>query len=417
MACCFIIGAWLMPQPGMAGLAISKISEEFRAGGGKPSALSPSPDGSYFFTVNYEYARSQGALYEFDPVSGSIYEVGRLNDIYVPFRPNVDGMISDGNGDTLKYYGTTFYDGAYGNGSIFEFDYDTFDLSIKASFTGSNGNGPNSRLTSAGNGKYYGTTVIGGANNLGAIFEFDPNSTESITLKASFATSTGELPFASLTAAGNGKYYGTTYRGSAYDNGGVFEFDSATGSITLKDSFNGVNGARPTAALTSAGNGKYYGTTYQGGANGFGGVFEFDSATGFIALKDSFDGPNGAGNDSSALIAAGNGKYYGTTNLGAVNDFARVVYEFNAATGKIRIQDSFDSPSFYTSAFIAAGDGTYLATAQFKTYLNEDQYRYESFVIQFNPAPAPLPVLGIGVAFGWSRRLRLRVGQTSATLA
>jgi len=58
-----------------------------------------------------------------------------------------------------------------------------------------------------------------------------------------------------------------------------------------------------------------------------------------------------------------------------------------------------------------------LATAQFKTYLNEDQYRYESFVIQFNPAPAPLPVLGIGVAFGWSRRLRLRVGQTSATLA
>jgi len=66
--------------------------------------------------------------------------------------------------------------------------------------------------------------------------------------------------------------------GGANGLGAIFEFDpSGSGSITLKDSFNNTNGAYPNAALTSAGNGKYYGTTTNGGANELGSIFEFNS--------------------------------------------------------------------------------------------------------------------------------------------
>ena len=44
----------------------------------------------------------------------------------------------------------------------------------------------------------------------------------------------------------------------------------AAPTLTLKGSFNGSNGAAPYAPLTPAGNGKFYGTTVAGGANGEG---------------------------------------------------------------------------------------------------------------------------------------------------
>ena len=137
-----------------------------------------------------------------------------------------------------------------------------------------------------------------------------------ISLQGSFdGAINGSGPYAALTAAGNGIYYGTTQNGGANGNGAIFKFDSTTGSITLQDSFDGTNGSSPTAALTAAGNGLYYGTTEYGGTSNNGAIFEFDSANGSITLKGSFDGANGS-NPYAALTAAGNGLYYGTTQQG-----------------------------------------------------------------------------------------------------
>ena len=144
--------------------------------------------------------------------------------------------------------------------------------------------------------------------------------------------------------------------------GGVFEFNSTTGLITLKDSFTGTNGSNPFAALTAAGGGLYYGTTTSGGANGKGGVFEFNTTTGLITLKDSFAGTNGR-SPTAALTTAGGTLFYGTTSAGGAND-AGTIYSFNAG-----------SPQPPTSV------------------------------------PAPLPLLGAGVAFRVSRHLRRRLRQ------
>ena len=156
-------------------------------------------------------------------------------------------------------------------------------ITLKASFDGLNGSRPSAALTSDGNGKFYGTTTLGGANGpgdgAGGIFEFDPSGSGSITLKGSFDNANGAGPSAALTSAGNGKFYGTTPFGGDNGGGGIFEFDpSGSGSVTLKVLlFDGANqGVNLFSALTSAGNGKFYGTTSEGGMNNAGVIFEFD---------------------------------------------------------------------------------------------------------------------------------------------
>jgi len=278
-------------------------------------------------------------------------------------------LTSDGNG---KFYGTTTNGGDNGVGAIFEFDPSgSGSVTLKGSFNNANGAGPSAALTSAGNGKFYGTTPFGGDNGVGGIFEFDPSGSGSITLKSSFSIggANGAYPYAALTPAGNGNFYGITPNYSTNSNGveenyygTIFEFDpSGSGSITLKSSFSydTLYGTTPVAALTSDGNGKFYGSAAGVGGNLFGTIFEFDpSGSGSITLKGSFDGANGA-YPIAALTSAGNGKFYGTTSEGGMNN-AGVIFEFDPGA---------DS----------------------------------------EPTPTPLPLMGAGAAFGWSRRLRRRI--------
>jgi len=323
-------------------------------------------------------------------------------------NPNA-ALTAAGNG---IYYGTTQNGGTNGAGSIFKFDSATGSITLQDSFNGTNGSYPIAALTAAGNGIYYGTTFGGGANGNGSIFAFD-SATGSITLQGSFNGTNGSNPIAALTAAGNGIYYGTTQNGGANGNGSIFAFDSATGSITLQDSFTGTNGSNPTAGLTAAGNGIYYGTTQVGGTNDAGSIFKFDSATGSITLQDSFTGTNGS-NPIAALTAAGNGIYYGTTLGGGANGNGSI-FAFDSATGSITLQDSFNGTNGTnpTAALTAAGNGIYYGTTlgggANGNGGNGSIFAFDSGVPDSNPVPGPLPLMGAGAAFGWSRRLRRRI--------
>ena len=289
-------------------------------------------------------------------------------------------------------------------------------ITLQGSFDGAiNGSGPYAALTAAGNGIYYGTTQNGGANGNGAIFKFD-STTGSITLQDSFDGTNGQAPYAALTAAGNGLYYGTTEYGGTSNNGAIFEFDSANGSITLKGSFDGANGSNPYAALTAAGNGLYYGTTQQGGASNNGAIFEFDpanSANGSITLQGSFDFNNGS-NPYAALTAVGNGIYYGTTENGGTNGNG-AIFAFDSTTGSINLLASFDGtngsdPYGPYAALTAAGNGFFYGTTPIGGANNQGAiFAFDSGVR--DPVPGPLPLMGAGAAFGWSRRLRRRIRQ------
>ena len=267
-------------------------------------------------------------------------------------------LIAAGNG---LYYGTAVVGGANSLGTLFAFDSTSSSITLQDSFAGPNGANPKAALIAAGNGLYYGTAVSGGASNKGGIFAFD-SATGSVILKDSFTGANGSNSRAALIPAGNGLYYGTTEFGGASNQGAIFAFDSTTGSITLKNSFNGANGANPYAALIAAGNGLYYGTTFSGGASNKGSVFAFDSTTGAITLKDSFSGTNGA-YPRAALIPAGNDLYYGTTEFGGASNQG-AIFAFDTASGTIFLKDSFSGLNGFQpwAELSAADNGIYFGT-------------------------------------------------------
>ena len=96
------------------------------------------------------------------------------------------------------------------------------------------------------------------------------------------------LPDRSLIADAHGDLFGTTVRGGANGDGTVFEIAKTAhgyaSTPTTLVSFNGTNGADPTGSLIADAHGDLFGTTEVGGANGDGTVFEI-TGSGFSTHK------------------------------------------------------------------------------------------------------------------------------------
>ena len=259
---------------------------------------------------------------------------------YTGKNPRFTKMCEAGNG---KLYGMTYNAGAYGFGVLFEFDPATDNYIIKLNFDGANkGMDPNGSLMQADNGKLYGMTAGGGSNYDGVLFEFDP-ATGTYIKKLDFdGENKGRNPYGSLMQADNGKLYGMTRYGGSNNYGVLFEFDPATGTYTKKLDFDGANkGSKPQGSLMQANNGKLYGMTYQGGANNYGVLFEFDPATGIYTKKIDFERASKGGNPTGSLMQADIGKIYGMTRLGGSNGYG-VLFEYDLATDNYSKKLDFD---------------------------------------------------------------------------
>jgi uncharacterized repeat protein (TIGR03803 family) len=160
-----------------------------------------------------------------------------------------------------------------------------------------------------------------------------------ITTLASFSFSTGTHPAAGLTLSPDATtLYGTTYQGSANGLGAVFSVPVAGGTPTVLVSFHGTNGEFPHAGLTLSPDGStLYGTTYQGGANGFyGAVFSVPVTGGTPTLLASFNQLNAY--TYSGVTLSGN-TLYGAT-LGG--DYSRgTVYSVPITGGTPKVLATF----------------------------------------------------------------------------
>jgi uncharacterized repeat protein (TIGR03803 family) len=182
---------------------------------------------------------------------------------------------------------------------------------------------PGTPFVQGTNGILYGTTVAGGANDEGTVFEIGPAG--KIILLYSFCSqpgcSDGAVANAGLVQATNGNFYGTTADGGTNNMGTVFEI-TPQGKLTTLYRFCSQSGcsdgADPSAGLVQASDGNFYGTTYAGGANGDGTVFKITKA-GALTTLASFSGANGTGPDFGSLIQSSDGNFYGTTFVGGAN--------------------------------------------------------------------------------------------------
>ena len=189
------------------------------------------------------------------------------------------GLIFDRAGNL---YGTTNGSGSGSVGTVFELTPradGSWKEKVLYSFDGSDGSNPEAGLILGAAGDLYGTTSSGGSDNLGTVFKLTPNADGDWTEKVlySFNETDGAYPEAGLIFDASGNLYGTTVGGGTNNDGTVFELTSeGGGSWTEKvlHNFNGSDGFGPYAALIFDTAGNLYGTNSGGGTHNDGTAFE-----------------------------------------------------------------------------------------------------------------------------------------------
>ncbi len=276
------------------------------------------------------------------------------------------GLIQGTDGN---FYGTSFAGGDYGLGTVFQMT-PTGNVTVLASFNGTNGANPRGTMVTDTNGNFYGVTYGGGVFNAGTIFEISPGG--NLILLHDFYADPGQNPYAGLLRGADGNFYGTTERygmvfkitpsgvfsnlsispglsglslnsalvqgpdGYLYGVASLKSFSTAGGAIlrlpasggvaTVVSRFSGANGDKPFGGLAPWFGGFDGGTTASGGAYGFGSLFMMTNTGGTGIPLIYFNGTNGAYPYAPLLVTGA--QVYGGTAAGG--DFGQgVVFTYN----------------------------------------------------------------------------------------
>lgn len=176
-----------------------------------------------------------------------------------------------------KIYGMT-------NSGIYEYNPTNDAFSWKYSFPSNFGNDFKGELISGGNGKLYGVSAAGGANNYGTLFEYDIASNSGI-VRVNFSSSNGYNPRKTPIVTGN-LLYGVFDDGGANNRGTLWEYNITTSSFTVKYNFTNLNQS-PINQLMQASNGRLYGIS--GGPDGYGQLYSYDIISNTFLILKSYD--------------------------------------------------------------------------------------------------------------------------------
>ncbi|HPH84954.1 MAG TPA: Ig-like domain-containing protein, partial [Ferruginibacter sp.] len=296
-------------------------------------------------------ANGLGVLFEYDAVN-NVYT--KKFDFSTPNGVYPEGsLIETANG---KLYGMTPGGGANNQGVLFEYDVSINVYTKKVDYSFLNGINPYSSMIKASNGKLYGLTLLGGANNQGVLFEYDANSNV-YSKRFDFSSTNGSNPRGSLMEAVNGKLYGMTQNGGVNASGVLFEYNMTNNSYSKKFDFSPSNASSPFGSLIEASNSKLYGMTNQGGVNGLGVLFEYNTSNNVYIKKHDFSSANGS-NPRGSLIEASNGKLYGMTVVGGASNQG-VLFEYDANINSYTKKFDFSAPNgiYPEGSLIEASNG------------------------------------------------------------
>jgi uncharacterized repeat protein (TIGR03803 family) len=274
-------------------------------------ALAVDHSGDLFGATNQGGASNVGTVFEL-PYSSSSGSYGTLTTLATFNGVNgaspVGGLTIDSSGNLL---GTTKSGGSFNSGTVFELPYSSSTgsygtLLTLATFNFANGANPSCALTEDSAGNLFGTTAYGGVTEFGpgygTVFELPYNRSSLTygppTTLATFTSGNGANPEAGLLLDSSGDLLGTTENGGAFGYGTVFEIKVGSSAVSILGTFNILNGANPTARLTLS-KGRLYGTVTGGGA-GYGTVFEVittlpSGTAGESAYSQTLGGSGGTG--------------------------------------------------------------------------------------------------------------------------
>jgi uncharacterized repeat protein (TIGR03803 family) len=323
--------------------------------GGNPNGLMQETNGNFYGTTQTGGTNSSGSIFQMTP-DGVVTTLYLFNDSgtggYSPQAGLVQG--ADGN-----LYGVTENGGANGLGTIFKTTTNG-SLTTAYSFDGGDGAYPVQPMILASDGNFYGTTSGGGVDGEGEVFRLAPSG--ALTQAASFNYTNGSSPNAVLQGA-DGNLYGTTFLGGTYGDGVIFNV-TTNGALTSLFSFSFFNGGfLPSAGLAQDVGGNFYGTTFEGGAFGYGTVFAM-SPSAAVTMLYSFTGGNDGGHPAANLIQGGDGNFYGTTvNGGAYGEGTVFRWAPGGAPVTLVSFDGYDGANSQ-APLVQGTDGNFYGTTQ-----------------------------------------------------
>lgn len=272
-------------------------------------------------------------------------------------------VIVDSRGNT---YGTTSEGGAHGLGTVFKVTASGSET-VLHSFKGgrSDGNFPIAALVRDAAGNLYGTTAEGGTAGYGTVFKVGENGDETLLHSFGESEKDGKYPAAGLLLGPKGNLYGTTQEGGASGYGTIFEVDENSNETVLH-SFAGYprDGQYPVAGLIQDAEGNLYGTTEIGGTFNDGTVFKLDKERNETVLF-SFTGMAGGSYPFGGVVRDSTGNLYGTTAYGS-NEFG-VVFKLDAV-GREMVLHTFSGGAdggFPSAALVLDSKGILYGTTEF----------------------------------------------------
>ena len=215
---------------------------------------------------------------------GTVFKLSRTGGVTVLYAFN--GAHGGGPwgglvlGKAGNLYGTTRSGGAHGDGTVFKVSpTGTETVLYSGGGTANDGLLP-LQLVMDRAGNLYGVTELGGANQDGTLFKISPSGKTTTLYSFGGTANDGDTPERILVGKETGNLFGTTLKGGTNGDGTVFEFDPRSDTETVLYSFAGgtSDGRLPMGGLVMDGAGSLYGTTSSGGAHGDGTVFKIKLA-------------------------------------------------------------------------------------------------------------------------------------------
>lgn len=176
-----------------------------------------------------------------------------------------------------------------------------------------------SNLFQASDGNLYGTLAnCSVVQSAGCVYKISTSGAFKEIYDFTFAT--GQTPCTGMIQGKDGKLYGATNAGAANGSGNIYKLTLAGVETDFHDFTEATdascsNNAGPPVSLVQVADGTFYGVNPAYGANGTGSIYKLTSAGAFSAFL--FPNPPIEGQTpSSTLIQHTNGRVYGTTPSG-----------------------------------------------------------------------------------------------------
>jgi len=258
------------------------------------------------------------------------------------------------------FYGVTVQGGNHNLGTVYRVASDGSFTNLYSFTGGADGDAPFAPLTQAADGSFYGTTSDGGTFGQGTVFRITTNG--ALTTLLYFDRTNVLFANAGLVQGEDGNIYGTANAALASICCGTIFRVTPAGVHTNLFLFDGTNGSSPYCSLLPAGDGTFYGTTQTGGPDNMGTIFQV-TTNGTLTTLAAFNGGNGR--QPKGCLAPGTaGSLYGITQYGGSSDYG-VVFRYSPGGGITNLHsfaDGDDGASPF-SGLVRGTDGNFYGTA------------------------------------------------------